>query len=124
MTTNSTQVPWSRYVAGGQTEVNSWGLEWWERTVFPVTEDDDKYVVDKITAGRLDLIAYSFYDDTHLWWFIAQYNAILDPFAEVVEGRVLRLPKKERVKLMMSGGLIGGYPSSREVPTTNITPIV
>ncbi len=124
MATNSTQVPGSRYVAGGQTEVNSWALEWWERTKFQISEDDDRYVVERTTAGRLDLIAYAFYDDTHLWWFIAQYNAILDPFAEIVEGRVLRIPKKDRVKLMMSSGLIGGYPSAREVPTNNITPIV
>jgi hypothetical protein len=124
MKTNSTLVSGSRYVVGGKTEVNANALEWWERTNFPLDDGDAKYVVDNKSAGRLDLIAYAAYGDSHLWWFIAQYNAILDPFAEVAEGRILRIPTKERVQLMMTAGRLGGYPSTREVPLTNISPIV
>ena len=123
METNSTLVQDSRYVVGGQTEVNSKRLEWWERAVFTLDDSDTRYVVDRTTEGRLDLIAHAFLGDSHLWWFIAQYNAVLDPFAEITEGRVLRIPNQDRVQNMLSGRQ-GGYASTREVPLTNITPVV
>jgi len=123
METNSTLVQESRYVVGGQTEVNSKALEWWERATFTLDESDTRYVVDKQSAGRIDLIAKAFLGDSNLWWLVAQYNAILDPFAEISEGRVLRIPSQARVQTMLSGKL-GGYASTREVPVTNITPIV
>lgn len=123
METNSTAVQDSRYVVGGQTEVNSTRLEWWERANFDLDESDIRYVIDKNSTGRLDLIADAFLGNSHLWWFIAQYNAILDPYVEIVEGRVLRIPTRDRVQTMLTGRL-GGYASTREVPLTNITPIV
>lgn len=123
MEKNSTLVQDSRYVVGGQTEVNSTRLEWWERATFTLDESDTKYVVDSKSKGRLDLIAKAFLGDSNLWWLIAQYNAILDPYAEIVEGRVLRVPTQARVQTMLSGKM-GGYASSREIPVTNITPIV
>jgi hypothetical protein len=123
MEKNSTLVQNSRYVSGGQTEANSKALEWWERATFTLDESDTQYVVEKNTVGRLDLIAQAFLDDTHLWWLVAQYNAILDPFTEIFEGRILRIPSKARAQTMLSGKL-GGYPSAREVPVLNITPIV
>jgi len=120
---NSTLVKNSRYVAGGQTEVNDQRLEWWERTNFQLDDTDVQYTIDKRTEGRLDLIAQAFLGNSHLWWVIAQYNAILDPHAEISLGRVLRIPTPARVQNMLNGKL-GGYPSAREVPLTNITPIV
>ena len=120
---NSTLVQNSRYVVGGQTEVSSTHLEWWERAVFTLDESDFKLVIDRSFEGRLDLIASTYLGDSHLWWFIAQYNAILDPYAEIVEGRVLRIPTQDRVKTMLAGRQ-GGYASTREVPLTNIVPIV
>ena len=121
--TNSTLVNHSRYVSGGQTEVNSKRLEWWERATFSFSESDDTYVVDSKTAGRIDLIAASFLGDSHLWWLIAQYNSILDVFDEISVGRILRIPNTSRVQQML-GGKLGGYESKREVPLTNISPIV
>lgn len=123
METNSTLSQRSRYVVGGQTEVNQNALEWWERTQFQTAESDTTYVVEKRAEGRLDLVAQAFLDDSSLWWLIAQLNSILDPFGEIVEGRVLRIPTKERVQSMLNGR-IGGYDSTREVPLTNITPLV
>lgn len=124
METNSTLVQNSRYVIGGQTEVNSKRLEWWERNKFTIDPDTDiEYVIDNKTAGRLDLIAEVFLGDSHLWWFIAQYNAILDAYDEIIEGRILLIPTKERVQILLTG-LQGGYPSTREVPLSNISPIV
>ena len=123
METNSTLVQESRYVVGGQTEVNSKALEWWERAVFTHDDSDTLYVVDKQSAGRINLIAKAFLGDSHLWWLVAQYNAILDPYMEIREGRLLRIPSPSRVQSML-GGKLGGYASTREVPITNITPIV
>jgi hypothetical protein len=122
---NSTLLSSSRYTAGGQTEVNSSALEWWERTQFQTDETDLIYVVDSLTAGRIDLIAAAYYgeDKWSMWWLIAQYNAILDPEQEVSVGRVLRIPTKSRAQQLMQGRL-GGYTSTRTVPTNPITPIV
>ena len=120
---NSTNIQKSRYVAGGATEVNQFALEWWERVTLTTDDTDSTYVVEKKAEGRLDLIAQAYLEDSRLWWLVAQYNAILDPFAEVIEGRVLRIPSKSRAQSMLNGKL-GGYESTREVPLTSITPIV
>lgn len=119
---NSTLVRTSRYVSGGQTEVNSNALEWWERTVFPVNSDDSTYVVDKKFEGRLDLITTLYLGEPRYWWVVSQYNNILDPYAEIVPGRVLFIPTIARVNLILNGKL-GGVPSTRNVPLS-ILPIV
>lgn len=115
----------SRYVSGGISEVNDSGtkLEWWERTVFKIDDSDILFTVDKVAAGRLDNIAKAFLDDSKLWWVIAQYNAVLDPLNEIVEGRVLRIPTRDRVSLMLDGKT-GGYPSQRVLSSSNVLPIV
>lgn len=120
---NSTLMPRGRYVAGGVTEVNTRALEWWERANFRDSDTDRLYAVEARFNGRLDQIAQLFLEDSRLWWFIAQYNAILDPYVEVSEGRILRIPTKDRTLTMLTGKL-GGADSTREVPLTNITPIV
>jgi hypothetical protein len=121
--TNSTLVQTSRYVAGGATEANARALEWWERSQLVIDDTDRTYTVELKAVGRLDLLAAAYLDDSALWWVIAQYNAILDPVSEIVVGRVLRIPTKERVQTFLNGKL-GGYESTREVPLSNITPIV
>lgn len=121
--TNSTNVRTSRYVAGGTTEVNQTALEWWERSNFQADPTDRTFVVDLQTRGRLDNIAHVYLGDSRLWWFIAQYNGILDPWAETSIGRVLYIPTVQRTTSLLTGQL-GGYPSKREVPTNFIIPIV
>lgn len=123
MEKNSTLVQNSRYVVGGETEVNQVALEWWERTVFTIDSSDTTYTVEDKVAGRLDLIAKAYLGDDSLWWLIAQYNMVLDPFGEIVAGRVLRIPTPARVKTMLKGRQ-GGFESTREVPLMNVTPIV
>lgn len=120
---NSTMLSRGRYVAGGLTEVNSSALEWWERSTFREDGTDRLYVVEARFEHRLDQIAQVFLGDSRLWWFIAQYNAILDPYVEVEVGRILRIPTTDRVLSMLTGKL-GGIESNREVPLTSITPIV
>lgn len=112
----------SRYVSGGETEVNSRALEWWERAFFTPAASDRLYVVERKFEGRLDLISALFLNDPYLWWVIAQYNNVLDPHAEIIEGIALRIPARETVDVMLNGKL-GGVRSTREVPTS-ILPIV
>lgn len=112
----------SRFVSGGETETGESGLEWWERTVFTTDSTDISYTVELKFAGRLDQIAALFLGEPRNWWVIAQYNNILDPYSEVIEGLVLKIPSADRVKLMLNGKT-GGIASTREVPIS-ILPIV
>src|SRR5207247_1983971 len=100
---NSVLVRTSRYVSGGETEVSSRALEWWERASFSLSTDDTLCVVDQRFEHRLDLIASFFLGDPRLWWVIAQYNSILDPYAEIVQGLELRVPSTTKVNLILSG---------------------
>lgn len=119
---NSTLLRTSRYVSGGIAEVNSKAIEWWERSVIPLANDDTTYVVEKRFEGRLDLIAAVYLGEPRYWWVVAQYNNILDPYEEILEGVIIRIPSIDRVKALLSGKL-GGVPSERVVPTS-ILPIV
>ena len=112
----------TRYVSGGTTEVGAVGIEWWERSEIESDSDDTIYVVEKRFIGRLDNIASLFFNDPKLWWIIAQYNNILDPYSEIVEGLILHIPKKSRADNLLQGKT-GGISSQREVETT-ILPIV
>jgi len=112
----------SRYSSGGVTEVSDNRLEWWERNVFTSDGEDSLYTVDQRTQGRLDLIAAMFLGEPRLWWVIAQYNKILDPYAEIVEGAKIYIPSSERVDAMLDGRT-GGVPSTRQAPVS-ILPLV
>ncbi len=124
MENNSTLVKGSRYVSGGTTEVNKTALEWWERAVFEIDPTDTQYVVERRFEGRLDLITAVYLGEQNVryWWVVAMLNNVLDPYTEVITGRIIRIPTKERLQNMLSGKL-GGVPSTREVPTS-ILPIV
>jgi len=109
---NSVHTKTSRYVQGALTEVGPTGLEWWARFTFPTDISDIVYTVNETTVGRLDKIANYFLNDPQLWWLIAQYNNILDPYSEIELGRVLYIPSTDRVQLMMTQKT-GGIPTQR-----------
>lgn len=119
---DSLQNKYSRYVAGGTTEVADGKIEWWERSIFPSSNTDISYTVEKFYVGRMDLIANIFYNEPRYWWIIAQYNNILDPFSEITEGRILLIPTKDRLSLML-GTKLGGVDSLRQ-PINTISPVV
>jgi len=120
--TNSLYNRYSRYVAGGVTERGNDMLEWWERSNFPRDDSDIVYAVENFYEQRLDLIASVFYQEPRYWWFLAQYNNILDPFTEIVAGRLLLIPTQERLTLLL-GTKKGGEDSTREAVTV-IAPII
>jgi len=119
---NSIKLKNSRYVQGGNTEIEN-RLEWWERRIFNTSPTDLRYVVENKYEGRLDLLAYAFYGDPKLWWLIGQYNNILDPITEIIPGTVLIIPIKDRVMLDMLNKKIGGYESQRTHQTV-ISPVI
>lgn len=112
MTASSVLVKSGRFVQGGLTEVGKLGLEWWDRYSFELDETDKLFTVSTEYVNRIDLIANSFYGEPRYWWIIAQYNNILDPWAEIILGRQLRLPTLNRLQLMFNKKT-GGVKSSR-----------
>lgn len=60
------------------------------------TTRDQVHQISVGEEGRLDLIAYQYYKNPTLWWVIAYFNNIIDPF-EVPAGTVLKIPSKESV---------------------------
>jgi hypothetical protein len=119
---NSLYNKFSRYVGGGITETSGDFLEWWERAEFEQDESDIVYPVENFYEGRLDLIASVFYNEPRLWWFIAQYNNILNPAEEITAGRILLIPTKSRIALMINSRH-GGVQSTR-APVNTISQII
>jgi hypothetical protein len=111
--TNSVNNRFSRLVHGGTTEVANERLEWHDRVVFSAEASDIIYAIERQYSGRPDMLATLFYNEPRYWWVIAQHNNILDPFSELVTGRVIYVPSKERLATMLNGRQ-GGYPSKRE----------
>ena len=54
--------------------------------------DDDIYIITQET-DRLDLLANQFYDDSRLWWIIAQANNLNGVNIGVEPGIQLRIPR-------------------------------
>ena len=57
-------------------------------STIPVS-DGDIFVITQ-TGDRLDLLAYQFYGDSQLWWYIAKANNL--KFNNLEEGLTLRIP--------------------------------
>lgn len=102
-----------RYALGGTTETSSFAIEWWDRNLLARDVSDIIYAVEKKYEGRPDLLGYLFYGEPQLWWVFAQYNGIVDPIGELVEGKILYIPLIERVRGSMMINKTGGIPSTR-----------
>jgi hypothetical protein len=86
-----------RYIRGGRTETSGERLEWWDKREVLPDPSDIIYIMEAKYEGRPDLLGYAFYGDTGLWWVICQYNGILDPLSELIEGKPLLIPTKTKV---------------------------
>lgn len=102
-----------RYVLGGTTEVSAWAIEWWEKNTMTPDDSDFIYVMEKKYEGRPDILGYVFYGDSLLWWVICQYNSILDPVSELVEGKILLIPQLARITQNATTTSTGGVASTR-----------
>lgn len=120
---NSLYLNTSRYVHGGTSETANNRIEWWDRNVFPLDPTDRTYIVENIYDGNPQAISTVFYGDPRYWWFICQFNNVLDPVGEITAGRVLLIPSKDRLELMLTGHT-GGVSSERELVPTIPTVVV
>jgi hypothetical protein len=122
MNKNSMLVKTSRYVIGGVSEREENRLGWWERKIFEKDPNDKFIAVSGRHVHRIDLLAHDFLGDSKLWWIIAQYNSLIDPYEEMQEGKYLRIPPQSVISLL--NGKIGGTASQRELNMNTIYPIV
>jgi hypothetical protein len=103
-----------RYVLGGTTEVSPSALEIWDANTLTADPSDIAYFVEKKYEGKPHLLGYVFYGDIGLWWVICQFNGIIDPMQEIIEGKLLMIPTIERVTAeIFTNNAIGGIPSTR-----------
>jgi hypothetical protein len=67
-------------------------------TIFPTipASTDDTYIVTT-SPDRLDKLAYTFYEDTTLWWVIAAANGLGKGTFVVPANTTLRVPTKQNV---------------------------
>ena len=122
MKNNSLYLSTSRYVHGGKTETANNFIEYWERNNFRRDKTDRAYIIENIYEGNPQTIATVFYGEPRYWWFICQFNNILYPVSEITAGRVIYIPTKDRMMLMLTGRQ-GGVPSMREL-TPTIPPVI
>jgi len=73
----------------------------WQPLGLPEDNTDVFYTVRMGDAGRLDLVAYDYYNDPSLWWVIADFNNIVNQF-DLKVGDMLRIPAKKRVMAALS----------------------
>jgi len=57
--------------------------------------DDATYTIEKAFEYRPDLLAYSLYSNSALWWVFQARNpnVITDPIGDFVAGTTIRIPK-------------------------------
>lgn len=55
------------------------------------------FIVTDSAAGRLEFISYQLYKTIDLWWVIGLYNGIVNPFKEVIAGKLLRVPTRASI---------------------------
>ena len=120
--TNSIENKFSRYVGGGTTEVSKNLIEWWERFEFREDQSDLIHIVSESNQYDLHKISSIYYNDTRYWWLIAQYNKIIDPLTEIVNGLELKIPSPNRISAMLSTQK-GGTPSTK-ITSKLISPII
>ena len=89
----------SRYVRGGTTTTSGNFLGWWSRTTFAKSPDDVTMTISTKYHQNPGLLANDVYGNANLFWFILQYNNIMDATTEFVSGATILLPLPQRVSM-------------------------
>ena len=71
-------------------------IETSEAISISVSNTDSYHIVTQKDVNRLDLVAYQYYNNSLLWWVIAEASNITDPF-NVPINTVLRIPDKSTI---------------------------
>ena len=63
----------------------------------PMDENDEYYTIESKFDRRPDLLAYSLYGNTRLWWVFARrnMNEIKDPIRDFRTGVTIRIPSAD-----------------------------
>ena len=66
----------------------------------------DEYIIKE--GDRWDRLSFNFYGTPHLWWLLASYNGVIDPFTSLVAGEKLKIIKSEIIPnlLMRMKGIL------------------
>lgn len=69
---------------------------------YEAQKGDSIHTVTAADQQRPDLIAYEYYRNVHLWWFICHINKILHPWNELTPGTKLIIPSREQTMLYLA----------------------
>ena len=78
--------------------VNTFFFGVWKRPAIETTVSDQMHTVTDADIGRIDLIAYKYYNDALLWWVIADVNSIVFPETDMTVGQKLAIPNLSAIK--------------------------
>lgn len=81
------------------TDINGIFLDVNEVPAVPANINDESYVINAAYSERPDLLAYSLYGTTRLWWVFAVRNpdVLVDPIRDFKEGLTIMLPSPETI---------------------------
>jgi nucleoid-associated protein YgaU len=69
------------------------GKRFFRPTIFPQINVNENDTVITVREGdRLDLLAHRFYNDSTLWWIIAEANHLVNGSLFVEPGTIIRIP--------------------------------
>lgn len=105
---NSANSQRGRYAQGGTTDRYPTRLGWWARRVLPKSDTDISITIDPRYEFRPWVVAYDYYGSESLEWVVLQYNNILDPMEEFVQGTVITIPTNARLNLEILSKQAGG----------------
>lgn len=71
--------------------------ETWDRVTIPELAEDRFFQVTRPFAHRPDIISLLFYGTEQLYWVIAYANTMIDPFAETITNKRLRIPDPDNL---------------------------
>lgn len=93
----ATYSPYSPY---SKTPQNRLYLELLKIRSVPSEADDFLYTIESQFTHRPDLLAYSLYGNSKLWWVFVQRNmdVIKDPIYDFVPGTKIFIPKKTNLE--------------------------
>jgi hypothetical protein len=69
---------------------------------YPFSPGDLYHQVQAGEEGRLDLISYTYYGTTLLWWVLAEANQIWEPMKGCTPGLTLRIPDPSQVLTVLT----------------------
>ena len=63
--------------------------------------EQQRVVIDAAFAHNLPTLAYTYLQDTNLWWAILMYNGLRDPLEDLVPGMTIKIPSKTALIAML-----------------------